>query len=341
MRKALGVGVVAAAPVAYYKTRGTPAPERHVPVRTVLPRAPEKLKLYQYESCPFCRKVRAVLDYSGLPYEIHEVHPLSKRETKPFAPDYSKVPILTAQIGEDECQLRNSSDIVNAVLECQGLARPVAVAGPRRTPGTAVFWDKADIEAEEDVEKRWVRWADQVLVQLAVLNIYRTLDESQETFRYLLTHPQFTAFEKFTTYWSGVLVMRMVCEMRNRKYKLEDARGTFLESVDMVADAVGTGFIGGDRPSAADFNVFGVLRSLESFTTEKIMFERTKIGPYYERMAAFGAGPAGAGAALRSGKATVEREYPYFELHLLGKPFSTPARAEAVPTERKVKPVVF
>ena len=45
----------------------------------------------------------------------------------------------------------------------------------------------------------------------------------------------------------------------------------------MVAEAVEGGkapFIGGDAPSAADLNVFGILRSIESFTTEKFMFER-------------------------------------------------------------------
>ena len=45
----------------------------------------------------------------------------------------------------------------------------------------------------------------------------------------------------------------------------------------MVAAAVEAGkapFIGGEAPSAADLNVFGILRSIENFTTEKFMFER-------------------------------------------------------------------
>ena len=38
--------------------------------------------LYQYAICPFCNKVKALLDYSGLPYDVVEVNPLTKAEIK-------------------------------------------------------------------------------------------------------------------------------------------------------------------------------------------------------------------------------------------------------------------
>lgn len=51
-----------------------------------------RLTLYQYKTCPFCSKVRAFLDYHGLPYEIVEVNPVMRQEIKWSA--YRKVPIL-------------------------------------------------------------------------------------------------------------------------------------------------------------------------------------------------------------------------------------------------------
>lgn len=48
--------------------------------------------LYQYKTCPFCSKVRAFLDYHGLPYDIVEVNPVMRKEIKWSA--YRKVPIL-------------------------------------------------------------------------------------------------------------------------------------------------------------------------------------------------------------------------------------------------------
>lgn len=55
------------------------------------------LTLYQYKTCPFCSKVRAFLDYQGLPYEIVEVNPVMRQEIKWST--YRKVPIL--MVNED------------------------------------------------------------------------------------------------------------------------------------------------------------------------------------------------------------------------------------------------
>lgn len=40
------------------------------------------IQLYQYAICPFCNRVKALLDYSGLPYKTVEVNPLTKAEIK-------------------------------------------------------------------------------------------------------------------------------------------------------------------------------------------------------------------------------------------------------------------
>ena len=50
------------------------------------------VKLYQYQTCPFCCKTRAFLDYYGINYEIVEVNPLLRREIK-FS-KYRKVPFI-------------------------------------------------------------------------------------------------------------------------------------------------------------------------------------------------------------------------------------------------------
>lgn len=50
------------------------------------------IKLYQYQTCPFCCKTRAFLDYYGIDYEVVEVNPLFRREIK-FS-KYRKVPFI-------------------------------------------------------------------------------------------------------------------------------------------------------------------------------------------------------------------------------------------------------
>lgn len=50
------------------------------------------LMLYQYQTCPFCCKTRAFLDYHGISYKVIEVNPLFRREIK-FS-KYRKVPFI-------------------------------------------------------------------------------------------------------------------------------------------------------------------------------------------------------------------------------------------------------
>merc|ERR1719376_12395 len=39
-----------------------------------------KLTIYQYQTCPFCCKTRAYLDYMGFSYDVIEVNSVSKKE---------------------------------------------------------------------------------------------------------------------------------------------------------------------------------------------------------------------------------------------------------------------
>lgn len=55
-----------------------------------------KLTLFQYTTCPFCCKVRAVLDYYGFSYNIVEVNPVLRQQIK--WTEYKKVPIVLAYV---------------------------------------------------------------------------------------------------------------------------------------------------------------------------------------------------------------------------------------------------
>ncbi len=51
-----------------------------------------KLTLYQYQTCPFCCKLRSYLDYYGFSYDVVEVNSVSRKQLK--WSKYKKVPIL-------------------------------------------------------------------------------------------------------------------------------------------------------------------------------------------------------------------------------------------------------
>ena len=61
---------------------------------------PPPLTLYQYEVCPFCCKVKAVLDFYDVPYRVVEVSPLTKRQLNWGT--HRKVPVLAlGEVGKD------------------------------------------------------------------------------------------------------------------------------------------------------------------------------------------------------------------------------------------------
>ena len=91
------------------------------------PAAGGALTLYQYEICPFCNKVKALLDLLAVPYTTVEVNPMSKGELKPWSVDvagalgddvtapYIRVPVLTT--GNGEPQINDSAAIVARIAD--------------------------------------------------------------------------------------------------------------------------------------------------------------------------------------------------------------------------------
>ena len=57
-----------------------------------------KITLFQYQTCPFCCKARAFLDYFGLAYDVIEVNSVLRKEVK--WSKYKKVPIVVVEFGD-------------------------------------------------------------------------------------------------------------------------------------------------------------------------------------------------------------------------------------------------
>lgn len=70
-----------------------------------------KLVLFQYQTCPFCCKVRAFLDYYGFSYDVVEVDAVLRQSIR--WSKYKKVPILVAKSEEGYYQLNDSSMIIS------------------------------------------------------------------------------------------------------------------------------------------------------------------------------------------------------------------------------------
>lgn len=220
---------------------------------------PKDVVLYQYEACPFCNKVKAVLDYYDIPYKVVEVNPISKKEIK--WSEYKKVPILVVD-GEN---MVDSSDIIDKL---SNKIRPVS-----------------SIPKDDTEENKWRRWVDSHLVHMLSPNIYRNASEALESFDYITSHGNFSFMERATAKYAGAVAMYFVSKKLKKKYNITDERASLYEAANTWVEALnGREFLGGSKPNLADLAVFGVLRPIRYLRSGKDMVEHTGIGEWYTRM---------------------------------------------------------
>ncbi|KAM4616700.1 prostaglandin E synthase 2 isoform 2-T2 [Polymixia lowei] len=263
------------------------------------------LTLYQYKTCPFCSKVRAFLDYHGLPYEIVEVNPVMRQEIKWSA--YRKVPILMV---DSDVQLNDSSVIISSlktflvtkdrsmdeILRCYPEMKSVNESGREVTEYNNKYWlmlSQAETQLlypEKDSQKeemKWRRWADEWLVHLISPNVYRTSGEALASFDYIVREGKFGSFEGFFAKYVGAAAMYIISKRLKSRHNLQDdVRQDLYKAVNDWVAAIGKKrkFMGGDEPNLADLAVYGVLRVMEGLQAFEDMMQNTKVKYWYRRM---------------------------------------------------------
>ncbi|XP_070690645.1 prostaglandin E synthase 2 [Pempheris klunzingeri] len=264
-----------------------------------------KLTLYQYKTCPFCSKVRAFLDYHGLPYEIVEVNPVMRQEIKWSA--YRKVPILMV---DEDVQLNDSSVIISSlktylitkeksisdIIRCYPEMKAVNDRGKEVTEYNNKYWvmlgeaENTTLYPEKGMQKeemKWRQWADDWLVHLISPNVYRTTGEALASFDYIVREGKFGTFEGFFAKYVGAAAMFLISKRLKSRHNLqEDVRQDLYKAVNDWVAAIGKKrkFMGGDHPNLADLAVFGVLRVMEGLQAFDDMMENTKVKHWYRRM---------------------------------------------------------
>ncbi|XP_067003253.1 prostaglandin E synthase 2 [Anabrus simplex] len=273
-----------------------------------------KLKLFQYPTCPFCCKVRAFLDYFGFSYDIIEVNPVMRQQIK--WSQYKKVPILLVQVDNGYLQLNDSSMIISALTSYlherdQGLPEVV-----KCYPTISYTDDDGSIKKEimnryflmfqEDIpkdrtkenillERKWRKWADDVLVHMLSPNVYRTLDEAFQAFNWFSEvgewDKHFPAWERFMIVYVGAVAMWLISKRLKKRHSLkDDVRQSLYDECNVWLRTLkkqGTKYLGGSSPNLADLAVYGVLSSIEGCRAFQDLQAHTKMGGWYQDMQQF------------------------------------------------------
>ncbi|KAK0402937.1 hypothetical protein QR680_016624 [Steinernema hermaphroditum] len=269
------------------------------------------LRLYQYQTCPFCCKVRAFLDYYGFSYEVVEVNPVTRSQIK-FANGYKKVPIMTSCCCDQP--LVESSLIVSVLAtylqlpkrslnECMDFYPSIETVDENTQKPAKSFPNKYFVMEEEKTltqdqiqsareEREWRDWVDSHFIHLISPNVYRTWSESLSTFQWFSVvgdwERNFPLWERYLAVYMGALAMFAISKSLKKRHNIEDERKVLFEACDKWVAAIGKNrrFMGGDEPNLADLALFGAVNSFVGCAAFKEMREKTAIGPWFDAVKA-------------------------------------------------------
>nr|AVY03799.1 prostaglandin E synthase [Scylla olivacea] len=326
-----GVGAFAGAYYAYefYKKISTPvanpseggeyilkeSPPEYAPARTIhVPTDTTGLKitLFQYQTCPFCCKVRAYLDFYGFNYDVIEVNSVTRSQTK--WTDYRKVPFLVIRFPDSETilqlkdstmiisvlqsYLHNKNENIQSLVKCYPTINYTDEEGEKRieimNKYFLMYGQHPSGRTKEDIveERKWRKWVDDVLVHVLSPNVYRTPSEAFQAFQWFSKvgnwEELFATWERLLVVYVGAAAMYIIGKNLKRRHQLhDDVRESFYEEVNVWLKALkkkGTRFMGGDVPNLSDLSVYGVLTAVEGCDAFQDVKKNTKISQWFESM---------------------------------------------------------
>lgn len=193
------------------------------------------ITLYQFESCPFCSKVRTMLNYINQPYDIVEVSPFGMKELE-FT-EHKKVPVLK----DGETVITESARIIDYINE-----------------------HYAKFPTDEH-SKTWTDWLDNTLVHYITPLVHPNYSTSKANFKHIIKTGQYGALKTAFFRFAGAIAMPKVAKKLQAKYDIKDAKSEYLAAIDHWVNKglAGKTFYGGEQPNFVDCSVFGVLSSCQ------------------------------------------------------------------------------
>lgn len=203
------------------------------------------ITLYQFNACPFCWKVKALLNYAKQPYDIVEVSPFGMKEIDFI--EHKKVPVL-----------RDGEEII---VESAAIVQHVN--------------DRYSHLPMRHDAQQWVTWVDDVLVHYLPPLIHPNMKTSYKNFARIMQTTRMGRFKVFFIRIAGSLVMPKVARKMKAKHNIDNPEEEFKQAIDHWVNKGlnGQHFFGGEQADFVDCSVFGVLHSSHQLGVIKLASE--------------------------------------------------------------------
>lgn len=223
-----------------------------------------KPKLHLLHTCPFCWKVRGLIEYIGLDVDYVSVNGMKIKKDVAFAGDWGKVPVFTDESGNHHV---DSTPLLKHIDNAYNEGRMSKMGDTGR-------------------QEKWLDWTDTKMSKATVPILYGTLGSALKTTTRISKLEKFGFFSKRLYAWVGFPIMwgiiakkRVKNDGRKPKQLWHDLLTEFTDGHD------GKPFFGGEKPDLVDFSAFGYMRSISPFPQFALLTDHEAGMAWYNRMA--------------------------------------------------------
>lgn len=222
-----------------------------------------KATLHMLHTCPFCWKVRGLIEFLKLDVDYISVNGLKIKKAVSFADGWGKVPVFTDESGVFHV---DSTPIMKHI---------------------DAAYNNSKLSQSKDMDRfnQWLEWSDTKMSKATVPILYGTLGSAFKTTTRISKIEKFGFFSKRLYAWAGFPIMwgiiakkRVKKDGRKPKQLWHDLLSEFTESHN------GEDFFGGVEPNLVDFSVFGYMRSISPFPQFNLLNDHKAGIEWYNRM---------------------------------------------------------
>ena len=201
-------------------------------------------QLHMLYTCPFCWKVRSLLEHLDLNHEKVQVNPMKTKKTLPSAPDWNKVPVWVESSGE-------------IVVDSTPIMKHIDA-----THNDGKLWSSDD-EARRD---EWMEWVDLHMSKATIPILYGSLFSALKTTTRVSKLEKFGFISKRLYAWAGFPVMwGIIARSRVKKDGRKPKQLWHDLLTEFTSQFSDKPFFGGESPDLVDLAAFGYVRSISPY----------------------------------------------------------------------------
>ena len=219
--------------------------------------------LHMLYTCPFCWKVRGLIEHLELDVDFVAVNGMRIKKDVSFAGDLGKVPIFTDEAGGYHV---DSTPLLKHIDATYNSGKLAALG-----------------DAERQAE--WLEWSDTKMSKATIPILYGSIGSALKTTVRISKIEKFGFFAKRLYAWAGFPVMWGIIARKRVKKDGRKPKQLWHDLLTEFTDAhEGKNFFGGESPDLVDFSVFGYMRSISPFPQFALLQDHEMGMAWYQRM---------------------------------------------------------